>query len=767
MQAEEIRVVHGTNAGQGALATTTETHSTTSVVIVSGATLMKTGATNVMEALAQSSPSITSPPLGATGSNALVQTMQLRGLSADDTLILVNGHRRHIGANFNPNAGPNWGTEPTDIALIPISAIDHIEVITEGATALYGQDAIAGAVNIVLKQGTDGGTINFKNSGFYAGDGQALDGSAHYGMAVGQRGSFNISAQVTHQLPTNRSGLFNGTLYPALAGGVPDPRNATDSRDVQRIMGIPKSTMETISAVTNLPVTNTINLYNTSTFSHRASHVALTYQSAASSLTTPALWPNGMLPYLGLDQYDFETDTGFKGTLGGFAWDVYTNFARDQQDYSTIHTNNITLGTMSPTDFDDGASIVSELTSGFRASRAFATALLPRPINLDFGFEYRHDTFQMTEGEYGSWYGRGASDHAGNQPFAATNQNRDVYDGHVNLEFYLTPKWEWTIGGRSVSYNNLATIETGSVGTRYNFSKHFAVRASFNTGYRPPTLGQQYFYYNAPFAGYSQDQLPSNSEAARALGGGPLKGEYSRNYSIGFEASPIENMHLIGNLYYIAINDRLASTTALGGPAVANILSQAGLGGVTYASYYTNPVNTQTYGGDFSLDYLWNTGRYGSFDFRVGVNFSDNEIRSYNKTPAVLKNLGLQSFNTYAEEILLHTSPKNRENLDITWKYGRWSIFAQEQRYGSTLFLPSPALPGVSENPAMLTNLEVSYRILPRWAVAVGGRNIGNKYPTRVPYAIRGKLQNQSLYSYFGPYGFSGGMYYVRTSLDF
>lgn len=189
--------------------TSTPQHSTTQVTVVTGAELMKTGQTNVLSALAQANPAITTAALPGGGASSFVQTMQLRGQSPDDTLILVNGHRRHIGANFNSNSGTNWGSEPADISLIPVSAIDHIEVITEGASALYGQDAIAGAVNIVLKHDTHGGTVNFKNSGFYAGDGQGLDGSANYGMALGQNGGYlDLAAQVTHQLPTTRGGDF-------------------------------------------------------------------------------------------------------------------------------------------------------------------------------------------------------------------------------------------------------------------------------------------------------------------------------------------------------------------------------------------------------------------------------------------------------------------------------------------------------------------------------------------------------------------------------
>ncbi|MBF0885835.1 TonB-dependent receptor domain-containing protein [Gluconobacter sphaericus] len=760
---EEMRVTGTASTGQSVMNPSTPVHGTTQVTVVSGSQLLATGQTNVMQALAQASASITSPPQSGVGNSGFIQTMQLRGQSADDTLILVNGHRRHIGANFNANAGPNWGTEPTDISLIPISAIDHIEVITEGASALYGQDALAGAVNIVLKQRTHGGSINFQNSGFYAGDGQALNGYADWATALGKNGGYlDLAAQVTHQLPTNRSGLFVGQLYP-----VGDSRNETASRDVQRGLGIPKSTLETISENMAIPLNENLSLYSTSTFSHRKAHVAETYRSAGNSLTNINLWPNGAQPYIGMDQYDFETDNGIKAHKFGFAWDAYVNYGRDDQAYSTLDSNNISLGDASPRDFYDGKTITSQLSTGLRGSRFFHTSWLPKPIALRFGGEYRRDTFQMTGGEEASWTGLGATDHAGNVPLAVTNRGRDIYDGNVNLDFYVTKKWEWSLGGRATSYSHLATVTTGSIGTRYNFNKHWAVRASINTGYRPPTLGQTYYFYNAPFANYAVDQLPNSSAAAKALGAGHIKGEYSRNYTIGIDASPLKDWNVTGNLYYIAINDRLASTTTLGGSGVADILAASGLNNVTYASYYTNPVNTQTFGGDIDTNYTLHTKRAGTFRFDFTFNYSDNEIRSRNKTPTVLANMGLSTFNTYAEEMLLHSAPKNRENLTVNWNYGKWNVMVQEQRYGSIIFLASPTAAPMEQRPAFLTNMSVSYKILPKWSVTVGANNLGNKYPTRVPKATAAPLFNEYKYAYYSPYGFNGGMYYIQTGLTF
>lgn len=755
---EVIRVGgHSTNS---VFSPATARHSTTQVTVVTGAELLKTGQSNVLSALAQANPAITTAALPGGGASSFVQTMQLRGQSPDDTLILVNGHRRHIGANFNSNSGTNWGSEPADISLIPITAIDHIEVITEGASALYGQDAIAGAVNIVLKRDTHGGSVNFKNSGYYAGDGQALDGSASYAMAIGNKGGYlDLAAQVTHQLPTTRGGDFYGTLFD-------DSRNETANRNVQRGLGIPKSTLETLSENMSVPFGNGFSFYSTSTFSHRRANVAETYRSAASSDTwiNTGLYPNGNQPYITMNQYDFETDNGIRTRKFGFAWDAYVTYGRDAQQYGTKDSENVSIPGSTQTSFMDGSSISSELTAGLRGSRSFHTSFLPRAINLKFGAEYRHDTFQMTEGEPASWSGLGATDHPGNVPLAVTNQNRDVYEGFANLDFFVTDKWEWTLGGRVASYNNLATVETGSVGTRYNFNKRWAIRANINSGYRPPTLGEMSYFYSAPYPGYTVDQVPANSAIAKSLGAGTMKGEYSRSYTIGIDATPMDNFHVTGNLYYIAINDRLGSTKTYNvdpsNTALVDALKYYNLESATSLSYYANLYNTQTFGGDFSADYTLNTHRYGKFRFAMGINFSDNEIRS------ARSNL----VNEYTKEMVLHAAPKNREQISINWQYGKWSVFAQEMRYGSIIYMAAPTGPGgvpFEQNPAFITNVEVDYKVLPKWTIGVGANNVGNKYPTRVPTAVSNTQQGLTKYPSYSPYGFSGGMYYVKTSLDF
>ncbi|ACI52015.1 TonB-dependent receptor [Gluconacetobacter diazotrophicus PA1 5] len=783
-QAEAITVSGTATPGNSALSISTREHSTVQVFRYSAEQLRETGQTSIYAAIAQLSPAVTSTPFAGIGGNGLNKSMQLRNLGADQTLMLVNGKRRHVDANFNYyQSGQNYGTDPADLSLIPMSAIDHVEIITEGASALYGQDAEAGAVNIVLKQDTHGGTFDLQNSGYYPGDGQTVDGNVDYGMALGRNGGYlNVAAQITNQLRTNRSGPYLGSLYLDPS----DPRAAALGRNVQNLSGSPQSLLETVSLNAAYPVAKNFEFYNTSTFAHKDIQEAQTYRAASNDLIIRSFYPNGTQPYLIGTENDFQVNDGIRSSnFLGMEWDIYANYGRDQMANEIRDTDNPTYGLASPRSFSTARFISDELAAGFKSTKFFHTSLLPRPINFSYGFEYRRDSFHIGAGEPASYTDGGATvldgpdaghvvaagavDKFGVPPLAAGTQVRNVFDGSVNLDFFATRKWEWTLGGHAVGYSDVGAAATGSIGTRYNFTKNFALRANANTGFRPPTLAEEAFFSETTFPTYRTAQLPVNSPWARALGASKLKGEQSRSFSVGADVTLLPNWTLTANLYRISINDRLYNSSLFGGTNIESILAGVGLPNVLYASYYSNPVNTATNGGDISTSYTLHTTS-GTFLFSFSVNIADTEITHHNATPGILTALGQTSFNRTNEEFLLHSAPKNIENLSVSWNKGPYSFRVQEQRFGSYTWVASPSLVQTQwtyAGPSYITNLELGYDVFKRWHIAVGAYNAGNHYPTRANAASRAALQNAFIYAGNSPYGFNGGMYYVKTSLKF
>ncbi|KFL88803.1 TonB-dependent outer membrane receptor [Acetobacter malorum] len=784
---ESVLVSGAVTTGIGALSNNTRRHSTTHVEVVTAKELMATGQTNVIAALAQMAPAINSPPAGGIGSNNVARLMILRNLGPDETLVLVNGKRRHLGANFNFNTGPATGSQPTDISLIPISAIDHVEVIMDGATALYGQEAIGGAVNIVLKSTPGKGSINLQDSGYYAGDGVGIDGYGDYTFALGHHGGFlDLATQITHQQPTNRSGLNTSQKYFSLPDGSLDPREQKIGNDVNRIQGISRSLSELFSANGSLPLTDKISLYTTATYSHRDVDAPGFFRTANNDANVRAIFPNGFSPHLTTEENDFQVNGGIRGRdFHGWNWDAYVLYGRDQLRYGAYDTISPTYGLNSQTKFYNGTNIASDLTAGFKMSRDIPSAILAKPLGVELGGEYRHDTFQMAQGDTQSWgnggvaildgpnagkaAAPGASAYSGTPPSAAGNHYRDIFDGHVNLDLWATKKWEWTLGGHATNYSDTITAFTGSIGTRYNFNKRWAIRANINTGYRPPTLAG--LYYSTVFStpGYQSAYASSTSQIARLLGAEGRKGEYSRSYSVGIDATPVDNFHITANLYRIGINDRLESTSNFGGASIEGLLQSAGISGVRYVQYYTNPVDTVTNGGDVNATYLLNLPQGHSLQFGVNVNIADTQISRYRKTPEILAAYGQDYYNKFSQNDLLHTSPKNRETLSLVWHKGRYTLSIQEQRYGSVTFIVSPSQPSstwTKVRPQWNTDVNLDVGITERAHVSVGANNLFNKYPTQVSRAAAAPTGSYR-YATYSPSGFMGGYYYVRGSFNF
>lgn len=768
----------------------TPTKSTVSVAIVSGAQLLQTGQTNVIAALQQTSPELNAPPGGGGGaySTTPTQTVILRNLNADETLVLVNGVRRHISALGNWGDGPAKGTEPADLSLIPLSAIDHIEIITEGATALYGQDAIGGAINIVLKSGTkNGGTVNLMNSGFYAGDGQAVEGYGDIEHKIGnQGGGIDVAWQVLNQLPSHRDALNTAKLYDLPQDAEMQQRVG---QDVNRVEGVSKSLAEVFSFNGHVPITDRVEGYATGTLGHRSTVRVGFFRGPANNNTTRALYPNGYSPLETFDELDFQVNGGLRGVLAhGLAWNTYASFGRERVNENVENDENPTFGVDSQTNFHQGQIIASELIGGAKFSKKFAIPQLAKPAELNFGLEYRHDTYQIGQGDYQSWAtgpvlvgqtgvqpSSGAAGYAGFEPQNAGNWSRDIFDGHVGLDLFLTRKWELTIGGRAVSYSDKGAAPTGSIGMRYNFNKRFALRASINTGYRAPTLGA--VHYNATSTGPGQvtENLSSFDPVARLLGATGVKGETSRSYDIGFDWTPIDSLRVTLDGYRIDINDRIESTTEFSGTRMNEFLYSQGITSSPtdriFVNYMTNIGNTTTNGFTAKLSYQFPLAkRWGVLTGSVQANVADTEVTHYADTPGVLQQLGQTYYDSLSRNNLLRASPKNKESFALAWSRGRYNLYVQEQRYAGVEWINysgDPSSTWTHIRPQVQTNLAFSARVGSGFTLTAGANNLFNKFPTRVKTSTISETQGTIKYPETAPGGYEGGYYYARIGYVF
>jgi iron complex outermembrane recepter protein len=728
------------------------------VTVIKADQLQATGQTNLLDALRQLAPSLNSVFINSTPFRAF----SLRGLSPNQTLVLINGKRRHLSSQLFKSSNVYQGSDPVDLDLIPLALIDHVEILTDGAAAQYGTDAIAGVINIILKNSDHGGTATATAGANYFGDGFTGQVDAEDGMKLGDDGFLDVSADYHHHDFTNRSGY--------------DPR--TDFTVQGKMNGDSESTLQTVGLNAEKPVDTDITAYGFVTFAHRFTEANQIYRLGT---TAPAVYPNGFYPLFTDDEYDYEATGGFKGrNLFGWNWDLSASYGHDRASMGTINTFNPDLYASdgdAQTSFHDGAYVSSQAVTNLDIRRGFDTGLWAEPLTVAAGLEDRYENFQLVAGEPSSYLLGGGQGVAGFAPAAASDSSRNVDAIYVDLSSHVTQQWQVDLAGRLEHYTDVGSGKTAKFSTRYDFTDQVGLRGSVGNGYHAPTLAQEHYASSSEAPTSATGLLPVDSAGARLLGAPPLQPEKSVNFSIGLVTEPLNGLHASLDAYVINISDRIISTGTLFGPEALAAL-QANGNTLPYgisandfsASYFTNGVDTQTKGLDLSADYRTDLDTYGVINWTLGANYNDTQITNYKSAPAILEAAGVSLFNPAVISYLTSASPKTKVVLAATWLKNDWEATLRETRYGSVSQEVNPSGNGVGYYgqfvpSAYITDLEVGYHLTNSLKWSIGANNLFDRYPPQAPLNTTGP-SNTQIYPNISPYGFNGGYYYTRFTLD-
>ncbi|MCQ8239799.1 TonB-dependent receptor plug domain-containing protein [Rhizosaccharibacter radicis] len=738
------------------------------VDIVTSRQLRETGQPDLRDALTQLLPSLTVPTFGFD-TGALTDSFSLRGLSPNETLVLVNGKRRHGTANLYSNAGPQQGSTPADIDLIPISAVDHVEVLRDGASAQYGSDAVAGVVNIILKQGPSDANIQSITGAFYKGDGFTQDVSGDKGVALGANGFLHLSGEVRHQDPTNRGAPDSRVSDPNLNG------------DLNKLLGTPENTREVFSANAGYDITERVQAYGFATYGHKYGQ---SYQNYRLPNSLPAIYPYGYSPLETLVENDWAITAGLKGDdLFGFRWDASTTYGHDYDTIGVINSANTALfasGGLRQTDFHVADYDAGQWTNNLDLSRAVTLPVLPAPLNIAFGAEQRYETYGLGAGEPNAYLSGGAQALPGLLPALAGNYSRNVYAGYIDLSTQIVPHWQVDLAGRFEHYTDAGDTETGKVSTRYDFSRRFALRATISNGFHAPTLAQEHYSNLNVSPSAASGILPTNSAAARSIGASPLKPERSTTVTGGFTAEPIDRLHVAVDVYQINLRDIITQGGQYNGAAAITALGEAGLilpagalsnpTGVA-ARYFANVASTRTQGLDVTATYLTRLGQYGRIDWDAALNINRTRL-----THAGTDSRGLPFLSAQNVAYLTSAYPRSKLVAGGRWSNGRWDFAFHERRVGQTVneltayynlnqsTVSSTRFNQMINQPRFLTDLELGYRISDALHIALGADNAFNAVPSSVPYANR-YLGVPRYYTSTSQIGINGGFYYLRLNV--
>ncbi|XHS78285.1 TonB-dependent receptor plug domain-containing protein [Burkholderiaceae bacterium UC74_6] len=725
------------------------------VDVISARELQRTGATELATALAQLLPSLNFPRPSLTDASDAVRPAQLRGLSPDQTLVLIDGKRRHSGSVVNINGTQGRGSAPVDLNAIPVSAIDHIEVLRDGAAAQYGSDAIAGVINIVLKKGGKGGSLDAGVSQTDAGDGTTFSGGVSLGTLLGSSGWARLAVETRHQQRTNRAGV--------------DTRDAaTEPRkgQINNRLGDPDSSQNALVLNGQIELWQGVQAYAFGTLSRRESTSAAFWRTKATAAANGvgSIYPEGFLPLEESRTTDTGLVLGLRGQLHGWQWDASINHGGNRFDIGVDNTANYSLGAASPRRFDAGGLRNRETLANIDVSREL-NAGLAGPLTLSLGAELREERYEVVAGEPASYQSGGASGFPGFQPSNAGEHKRHNTSVYAGLEGQLTAAFSASAALRAEHYSDFGSATAAKLSGRYVISSALSLRGTASTGFRAPSLAQQYFATTSTnlINGQLVDAgtFPVSSPAAIALGATPLRAEKSRNFSAGVLLQATKDWQTTLDLYQIDIDHRILLSGNLSLPAaLRTTLANQGVY-VSAGRYFTNALDTRTRGADLVSTLRQGWGSAGSSDFTLAYNYNRNTVRGVDSNPDVLTANNLTLIDRVSLGRATVSSPQSKLVLAAEHQLGPWNGRVAATRYGSYVVRQSDATLDQNFNPAWLLDASLGWSNR-NWTVSAGIDNLTNRYPDHVLAAnsVGGILQ----YSSFSPFGFNGRTYYGRLS---
>ena len=753
----------------------TAAESQSPIDIITPELLQATGTTELATALARALPSLNFPRPAVTDGTSAIRPAQLRGLSPDQVLILVNGKRRHSSALLNVNGSIGRGSSAVDLNAIPIAAIARVEVLRDGASAQYGSDAIAGVVNLVLKGSEKGGSLALDLGQYSAGDGKQFQLSGDTGIGFAQdRGYVHVAGQLSQQSETNRAGAYVGT-----PGVVPSPNTGNNPGlgETAFVYGDPKVKAAAISVNAGFAFNDQIKAYATATASNRDITSYAFYRSpnhSGQGALLAQLYPDGYVPEIAMLAQDRSLVTGVKGnTESGWTWDLSYNYGYNHIDFHTQNSINYSLGLNSPTRFHDGALEYTQNIVNADVTKALDWGLA-YPATLSVGAEYRDEKWNQSPGAANSYSGSGAQGFGGFTPQNAGQHSRDSYAVYAGLEADVTEKFSAGLAGRYEDYSDFGNQTSGKLSARYAFTDQVALRGTVASGFRAPALSQQYYQavttnFNNGVA-FESGTFPVGSAAAQALGAEPLQAETSLSYSLGLVLQPIERLYITLDAYQISIDDRIVLSSNIplnNNPAAQALLASLGITNVTSTRYFTNAIDTRTRGIDLVASYSVPLAA-SNLNLTAGYNYNKTEVTRVAPNPPQLDALGanLRRLGRDEQGRIEEGFPRDKVNLSAVWNLQDWDLGLNATRYGEfTTRYGETAAPIRSVDQTYdakwILDASVSYRPSSNWTLTLGADNVLDEYPDRTSAFTN--TEGQFPYSSQSPFGFNGSYVYGRV----
>lgn len=768
--------------------------------VISNVEIMDNAHLSLSEVLMYLVPSFNSNKQTIADGTDHISPSTVRGLGSDQFLVLIDGKRRHSSSLVNVNGTIGRGSVSTDLDAIPLAAIDHIEIMRDGAGAQYGSDAIAGVINIILKDQTSFSLFTAYQP-TVVGDGDELCIGVNYGVGSSKVGRVNFSTEIRNSESINRSGDYTGNVYTndtvldqtlIAQNGFYDQTGFNNKRTME--VGAASRFDGSVCLNGSIDMGQNAQLYFNGGFNYRQgiAHAFYRFPKDEEKVVLE-LHPNGFSPEIRSDIQDRAVTVGLRGTNYGWLIDLSTTLGDNRFDYSLRNSNNASMGIASPTDFYAGGFSYGQNTANLDFSKSLGSALGMHRIDLAFGSEFRIENYAIVAGDEESWIdggdtlADGSARTAGSQGFVGFQPSNELDKSRTNAAAYADVDWHifknilLETAGRFENYSDFGSNFSWKVATRYKIAEKWSVRAAVGTSFRAPSLQQIYFNnISTQFQdgeAYQVGTFNNESAVANLFGIERLKAETSTNASVGFTGKPNEHLTFNVDGYYMRIKDRIVLSGRFS-DGYETLLNPINVGA---AQFFTNAANTETAGIDVSSSYNVVLNK-GIMRFSFKYNRSVTKMPDSANVSGVLAGNSEALFNREEVSRLEFAQPRDKAILYLNYSMKKWEFSVRNTYFGSVRYIhPEDGDPqnwvlntytGKVESRdqtfrgKLITDFNVNYSISKHVDISIGGSNIFNVYPDKHKHSANtsnGSIQYSRRVQQFGV---RGAAFYVRMRMN-
>ncbi|OCA68498.1 ferric enterobactin receptor [Chryseobacterium artocarpi] len=702
-------------------------------------------------------PSFNSVRQSASDGTEHIDPVSLRGMGPDQVLVLLNGKRRHTTSLVNYQNTVGNGSVGTDLSTIPIIAIEKIEVLRDGAAAQYGSDAIAGVINIILKKNPGASaSLTYGLSG--RNDGETYQAGVNYGASLGKNDGFiNLSLQLSHRGKTTRTqnhdlDIFGKNFAYEFADNPDEAREQDDLMlkkegltrdDFNFQIGDAQIRQGQLFFNSEYPLNDNLKFYSFGGFSIKEGKgYGFRRLPSEDFNVVKEIYPYGFQAVLGSQIYDVSYAVGAKYNVNDWLIDLSNTFGSNTFKYNVSNTNNASLGIKSPTIFYAGSHSFLQNTVNLDVAKNI------KNFNIAFGGEFRFEQYQIKAGDEASYtqydingniavdgsqvIGAGGSQSfIGFSPANALKKDRHSTAVYADVSYDLDKKLSIDLAGRFENYSDFGNTLNGKLAVRYEFVKNYAVRAAVGTGFRAPSLQQQYF--NNSYADISTSGLKivtkgifrNDSQAARDLNFDKLKQETSVNASAGFTFKPLNNLFITIDGYWIRVKDRIVITSNITDERLANY-------GVESGRFFANAIDTETKGIELVATYDWKLGG-GNLNINLAGNYTETKITDFH-FPEKIDTPRDEYFGPDQINIIETLSPKTKASLGLNYGIGRFNFLVRNTYFGKVIRDGFPFGVVQEFSPKVVTDVSIGYNLTKNINLTVGANNVFDVFPDLQTY---------------------------------